>query len=163
MELKCQQLIITYLCYSTSYLLSHCHSRQALGSSYLPPRETAGQSEQLQPDSLYSNRGLYTEELPSSARPRPVGGSTGESGKSAHLYKHKRPFCQLILISMLPICNIVYSVILKCIQKCISRYCYSTTLFSLIIWLAFDMLIFPSNRTSKKKSLWHRKTSSLNY
>eukprot|EP00066_Takifugu_rubripes_P016058 XP_011605324.1 PREDICTED: UPF0606 protein KIAA1549-like [Takifugu rubripes] len=52
-------------------------TRQALGSSYLPSRETAGQSEQLQPDSLYSSRGLYTEELLSSARPRPVGGSTG--------------------------------------------------------------------------------------
>uniref|UniRef100_A0A3B5BBP0 UPF0606 protein KIAA1549-like n=1 Tax=Stegastes partitus TaxID=144197 RepID=A0A3B5BBP0_9TELE len=32
---------------------------------------------QLQPDSLYSSRGLYTDELPSSARPRPVGGTTG--------------------------------------------------------------------------------------
>ncbi|TMS05825.1 UPF0606 protein [Larimichthys crocea] len=45
--------------------------RQALGSSYLPPGETAGQCEQLQPDSLYSSRGLYADELPSSARPRP--------------------------------------------------------------------------------------------
>ncbi|TKS73174.1 UPF0606 protein KIAA1549 [Collichthys lucidus] len=51
--------------------------RQALGSSYLPPGETAGQCEQLQPDSLYSSRGLYADELPSSARPRPVGGTTG--------------------------------------------------------------------------------------
>lgn len=51
--------------------------RQGLGSSYLPPGETAGHGEQLQPDSLYSSRGLYTDELPSSARPRPVGGTTG--------------------------------------------------------------------------------------
>lgn len=52
-------------------------SRQGLGSSYLPPGETVGQCEQLQPDSLYSSRGLYADELPSSARPRPVGGTTG--------------------------------------------------------------------------------------
>ncbi|XP_051238333.1 UPF0606 protein KIAA1549 isoform X2 [Dicentrarchus labrax] len=51
--------------------------RQGLGSSYLPPGETAGQCEQLQPDSLYSSRGLYADEIPSSARPRPVGGTTG--------------------------------------------------------------------------------------
>uniref|UniRef100_A0A3Q0RK17 Si:ch211-1e14.1 n=1 Tax=Amphilophus citrinellus TaxID=61819 RepID=A0A3Q0RK17_AMPCI len=51
--------------------------RQGLGSSYLPPGETAGHSEQLQPDSLYSSRGLYADELPSCARPRPVGGTTG--------------------------------------------------------------------------------------
>uniref|UniRef100_A0A3B5BJF6 UPF0606 protein KIAA1549-like n=1 Tax=Stegastes partitus TaxID=144197 RepID=A0A3B5BJF6_9TELE len=51
--------------------------RQGLGSSYLPPGEAAGHGEQLQPDSLYSSRGLYTDELPSSARPRPVGGTTG--------------------------------------------------------------------------------------
>ncbi|KAM9351793.1 UPF0606 protein KIAA1549 [Symphorus nematophorus] len=52
-------------------------TRSGLGSSYLPPGETAGQCEQLQPDSLYSSRGLYADELPSSARPRPVGGTTG--------------------------------------------------------------------------------------
>ncbi|KAM7414185.1 hypothetical protein PAMA_019144 [Pampus argenteus] len=51
--------------------------RQGLGTSYLPPGETAGHTEQLQPDSLYSSRGLYADELPSSARPRPVGGTTG--------------------------------------------------------------------------------------
>ncbi|KAM9753214.1 UPF0606 protein KIAA1549 isoform 2-T2 [Menidia menidia] len=51
--------------------------RQGLGSSYLPPGETAGHGEQLQPDSLFSSRGLYADELPSSARPRPVGGTTG--------------------------------------------------------------------------------------
>ncbi|XP_041652559.1 UPF0606 protein KIAA1549 isoform X2 [Cheilinus undulatus] len=51
--------------------------RQGLGSSYLPPGEPAGSCEQIQPDSLYSSRGLYTDELPSSARPRPVGGTTG--------------------------------------------------------------------------------------
>ncbi|CAK6960139.1 UPF0606 protein KIAA1549 [Scomber scombrus] len=51
--------------------------RLGIGSSYLPPGETAGHAEQLQPDSLYSSRGLYADELPSSARPRPVGGTTG--------------------------------------------------------------------------------------
>ncbi|XP_067359181.1 UPF0606 protein KIAA1549 isoform X3 [Channa argus] len=51
--------------------------RQGLGSSYLSPEETAGHGEQLQPDSLYSSRSRYADELPSSARPRPVGGSTG--------------------------------------------------------------------------------------
>ncbi|KAK7890896.1 hypothetical protein WMY93_022859 [Mugilogobius chulae] len=51
--------------------------RQGLGSSYLPPGEAAGLSEQLQADSLYSSRALYAEELPSSARPRPVGSTAG--------------------------------------------------------------------------------------
>ncbi|XP_029009598.1 UPF0606 protein KIAA1549 isoform X9 [Betta splendens] len=55
--------------------------RQDLVSSYLPSGEPAGHSEQLQPDSLYSSRSRYTGELPSSARPRPVGGTTG-----AHLH-----------------------------------------------------------------------------
>ncbi|XP_026167932.1 UPF0606 protein KIAA1549 isoform X2 [Mastacembelus armatus] len=50
--------------------------RQGLGSSYMPTGETAGHGEQFQPDSLYSSRGLYADELPSSARPRPVGGTT---------------------------------------------------------------------------------------
>uniref|UniRef100_A0A1A7YMY1 KIAA1549 n=1 Tax=Iconisemion striatum TaxID=60296 RepID=A0A1A7YMY1_9TELE len=51
--------------------------RQGLGLSLLPPGETAGHGESLQPDSLYSSRGLYTDDVPSSARPRPVGGTTG--------------------------------------------------------------------------------------
>ncbi|CAJ1057204.1 UPF0606 protein KIAA1549 [Xyrichtys novacula] len=51
--------------------------RLGLGSSYLPPGEPPGLSDQIQPDSLFSSRGLYTDELPSSARPRPVGGTTG--------------------------------------------------------------------------------------
>ncbi|XP_062418935.1 UPF0606 protein KIAA1549 isoform X2 [Pungitius pungitius] len=51
--------------------------RRGLGSCYLPAGETAGQCEQLQPDSLYSSRGVYADERPSSARPRPVGGTTG--------------------------------------------------------------------------------------
>uniref|UniRef100_A0A672FL86 Si:ch211-1e14.1 n=1 Tax=Salarias fasciatus TaxID=181472 RepID=A0A672FL86_SALFA len=38
---------------------------------------SAGHGDPLQPDSLYSSRGLYADELPSSARPRPVGGTTG--------------------------------------------------------------------------------------
>ncbi|XP_034540771.1 UPF0606 protein KIAA1549 [Notolabrus celidotus] len=51
--------------------------RHGLGSSYLPPGEPPGQCDPIQPDSLYSSRGLYSDELPSSARPRPVGGTTG--------------------------------------------------------------------------------------
>ncbi|XP_047452179.1 UPF0606 protein KIAA1549 isoform X2 [Mugil cephalus] len=51
--------------------------RQGLGSSYLATGEAAGHGEHLQPDSLYSSRGLYADELPSSARPRPVGGTAG--------------------------------------------------------------------------------------
>lgn len=51
--------------------------RQGLGSSFLPPGETAGHGELLPPDSLYSSRGLYADDLPLSARPRPVGGATG--------------------------------------------------------------------------------------
>ncbi|KAJ8245413.1 hypothetical protein GJAV_G00270470 [Gymnothorax javanicus] len=50
--------------------------RQGLGSGYAPVGES-GRGEQIQPDALYSNRALYSEELPSSARPRPVGGTTG--------------------------------------------------------------------------------------
>ncbi|XP_077372707.1 UPF0606 protein KIAA1549 isoform X4 [Festucalex cinctus] len=55
--------------------------RQDRGLSYIPPGETAGSGEQLQLDNLYSSRGLYADELPTSARPRPVGGATG-----AHLH-----------------------------------------------------------------------------
>ncbi|KAM9854295.1 UPF0606 protein KIAA1549 [Aulostomus maculatus] len=51
--------------------------RQGHGLSYLPPGEPAGHGEQLQPDCLFSSRGLYADELTSSARPRPVGGTTG--------------------------------------------------------------------------------------
>ncbi|KAK1887839.1 UPF0606 protein KIAA1549 [Dissostichus eleginoides] len=58
-------------------------SRQGLGSSFLPPGETAGQREPLPPDSLYSSRGLYAAELPSSARPRPVGLSSRMNGYPA--------------------------------------------------------------------------------
>ncbi|XP_026143028.1 UPF0606 protein KIAA1549-like isoform X1 [Carassius auratus] len=50
--------------------------RQGLGSSYIPSGE-ALPVEQLQPESLYAGRGTHTDELPSSARPRPVGGTTG--------------------------------------------------------------------------------------
>ncbi|XP_071199922.1 UPF0606 protein KIAA1549-like isoform X3 [Salvelinus alpinus] len=50
--------------------------RQSQGSSYLPPGDL-GHVDQLPPDSHYSTRGLYTEDLPFSARPRPVGGTTG--------------------------------------------------------------------------------------
>ncbi|XP_076861310.1 UPF0606 protein KIAA1549 isoform X2 [Brachyhypopomus gauderio] len=44
--------------------------RQALGSGYLVSGE-------LQSDPGYSSRGQYGEDLPSSSRPRPVGGSAG--------------------------------------------------------------------------------------
>ncbi|XP_017349529.1 UPF0606 protein KIAA1549 isoform X2 [Ictalurus punctatus] len=44
--------------------------RQALGPGYLASGE-------LQSDPGYSSRGQYGEEIPSSSRPRPVGGSTG--------------------------------------------------------------------------------------
>ncbi|XP_057691577.1 UPF0606 protein KIAA1549 isoform X8 [Corythoichthys intestinalis] len=50
-------------------------SRQDRALSYLPPGEMAVPGEQL--DGLYPSRGLYTDELPTSARPRPVGGTTG--------------------------------------------------------------------------------------
>nr|XP_015208726.1 PREDICTED: UPF0606 protein KIAA1549 homolog isoform X1 [Lepisosteus oculatus] len=50
--------------------------RQGLGSGYLQPGEP-GRSEPPQTEGLYSGRGVYSEELPSSARPRPVGGTTG--------------------------------------------------------------------------------------
>ncbi|XP_036813174.1 UPF0606 protein KIAA1549 isoform X2 [Oncorhynchus mykiss] len=49
--------------------------RQGLGSNY-PPGDP-GHVDQLPPESHYSTRGLYTEDLPSSTRPRPVGGTTG--------------------------------------------------------------------------------------
>ncbi|KAM9467973.1 UPF0606 protein KIAA1549 [Clarias gariepinus] len=44
--------------------------RQTLGSGYLASGE-------LQSDPGYSNRGQYGDDIPSSSRPRPVGGSTG--------------------------------------------------------------------------------------
>ncbi|KAG7454283.1 hypothetical protein MATL_G00257970 [Megalops atlanticus] len=50
--------------------------RQGLGSSYLPPADS-GRGDQIAPDTLYSSRGLYSKEPPSSARPRPVGSTTG--------------------------------------------------------------------------------------
>ncbi|KAL0968498.1 hypothetical protein UPYG_G00267660 [Umbra pygmaea] len=62
-------------------LVSGLLHRQDMGSSYLSSGDQ-GQVEQLSPENLYSTRGLYTEDMPSSARPRPVGGSTG-----AHLHQ----------------------------------------------------------------------------
>ncbi|XP_051579871.1 UPF0606 protein KIAA1549-like isoform X2 [Myxocyprinus asiaticus] len=50
--------------------------RQGLGSGYIPSGE-ALPVEQLLSESLYTGRGCHTDELPSSARPRPVGGTTG--------------------------------------------------------------------------------------
>ncbi|XP_048869217.1 UPF0606 protein KIAA1549 [Brienomyrus brachyistius] len=49
---------------------------QGRESDYLPAEDPT-QADQIQPDALYSSRGLYADELPSSARPRPVGGATG--------------------------------------------------------------------------------------
>uniref|UniRef100_A0A8C1ZZK7 Si:ch211-1e14.1 n=1 Tax=Cyprinus carpio TaxID=7962 RepID=A0A8C1ZZK7_CYPCA len=50
--------------------------RQGFGPGYIPSGE-ALPVEQLQPESLYAGRGGHTDDLPSSARPRPVGGTTG--------------------------------------------------------------------------------------
>ncbi|KAF5895448.1 uncharacterized protein DAT39_014840, partial [Clarias magur] len=49
--------------------------RPGLGCSY-PQGEGVG-GEQLQSEGLYNSRGGYVDEPPSSARPRPVGGTTG--------------------------------------------------------------------------------------
>ncbi|XP_067276300.1 UPF0606 protein KIAA1549 isoform X2 [Pseudorasbora parva] len=56
--------------------------RQGLGPGYIPSGE-ALPVEQLQPESLYTGRSGLTDDLPSSARPRPVGGTTG--GQLHHL------------------------------------------------------------------------------
>uniref|UniRef100_A0A3P9KLS9 Si:ch211-1e14.1 n=1 Tax=Oryzias latipes TaxID=8090 RepID=A0A3P9KLS9_ORYLA len=51
--------------------------RQGFGSAYTPAGEEVAPAEQLQSDGPYSRRGYYADEPPSSARPRPVGGTTG--------------------------------------------------------------------------------------
>ncbi|XP_061773853.1 UPF0606 protein KIAA1549-like isoform X3 [Nerophis ophidion] len=51
--------------------------RQNHGLSYLPPGEATRPGEQVRIASHYSSRGLYADESPTSARPRPVGGTTG--------------------------------------------------------------------------------------
>ncbi|XP_036068470.1 UPF0606 protein KIAA1549 isoform X7 [Oryzias melastigma] len=52
--------------------------RQGFGSAFTPAGEAAAPGEQLQPDCLFSSsRGYYADETPPSARPRPVGGTTG--------------------------------------------------------------------------------------
>ncbi|XP_066580266.1 UPF0606 protein KIAA1549 [Amia ocellicauda] len=51
--------------------------RQGLGSGYLQSGEQGRPDLSHQNEGLYSSRGVYNEELPSSARPRPVGGTTG--------------------------------------------------------------------------------------
>ncbi|RXM35397.1 UPF0606 protein KIAA1549 [Acipenser ruthenus] len=48
--------------------------QQGLGPGYLQSGEPGRQE---RPESLYSSRGVYGEDVPSSARPRPVGGTTG--------------------------------------------------------------------------------------
>ncbi|XP_039218284.1 UPF0606 protein KIAA1549 homolog isoform X3 [Crotalus tigris] len=51
-------------------------SRQNLGSGFLPPVELMHPDSQPS-DVQYSTRGIYPEELPSVARPRPVGSTAG--------------------------------------------------------------------------------------
>ncbi|KAJ7329092.1 hypothetical protein JRQ81_015266 [Phrynocephalus forsythii] len=51
-------------------------SRQNLGPGFLPPVELI-HPDQLSSDVQYSSRGIYAEESPSVARPRPVGSTAG--------------------------------------------------------------------------------------
>nr|XP_056702553.1 UPF0606 protein KIAA1549 homolog [Euleptes europaea] len=50
--------------------------RQNVGSGFLPPVELMHPDQQAS-DVQYSSRGLYSEEMPSVARPRPVGSTAG--------------------------------------------------------------------------------------
>ncbi|XP_075795568.1 UPF0606 protein KIAA1549 homolog isoform X2 [Pelodiscus sinensis] len=50
--------------------------RQSFGPGFLPPAELM-HPDQHQSDGQYSSRGIYPEELPSVARPRPVGSTAG--------------------------------------------------------------------------------------
>ncbi|XP_030070602.1 UPF0606 protein KIAA1549 homolog [Microcaecilia unicolor] len=52
--------------------------RQGYGPGFLPPGEST-HSEQQQSEVQYSTRGIYPEEVPSVARPRPVGSIAGSS------------------------------------------------------------------------------------
>uniref|UniRef100_A0A3B3E173 UPF0606 protein KIAA1549-like n=1 Tax=Oryzias melastigma TaxID=30732 RepID=A0A3B3E173_ORYME len=55
------------------------------GSAFTPAGEAAAPGEQLQPDCLFSSsRGYYADETPPSARPRPVGGTTGAAAHLRH-------------------------------------------------------------------------------
>ncbi|XP_061892037.1 UPF0606 protein KIAA1549 isoform X8 [Entelurus aequoreus] len=58
-------------------LLQGIMPRQDHGLSYFPPGEATRPGEQVQIASHYSSRGLYADDSPTSARPRPVGGTTG--------------------------------------------------------------------------------------
>ncbi|NXO28842.1 K1549 protein, partial [Cisticola juncidis] len=51
-------------------------SRQNFGPGFLPPAELL-HGEQPPPEVQYSSRGMYSEEMPSVARPRPVGSTAG--------------------------------------------------------------------------------------
>ncbi|NWI19777.1 K1549 protein, partial [Crypturellus soui] len=50
--------------------------RQNFGPGFLPPAELM-HTEQQAPEAQYSSRGMYAEEAPSVARPRPVGSTAG--------------------------------------------------------------------------------------
>ncbi|KAL7871085.1 hypothetical protein SRHO_G00085820 [Serrasalmus rhombeus] len=70
--------------------------RQGLGSGY-PPGDGLG-GEHLQTEVLFNSRGGCIDELPSSARPRPVGGTTGaqlhhltQVGLSGRLSENRQP------------------------------------------------------------------------
>ncbi|KAL8222072.1 UNVERIFIED_CONTAM: hypothetical protein K2H54_074886, partial [Gekko kuhli] len=52
--------------------------RQNVGSGFLPPVELIHPDQQA-PDVQYSSRGIYSEEMPSVARPRPVGSTAGRN------------------------------------------------------------------------------------
>ncbi|XP_010183256.1 PREDICTED: UPF0606 protein KIAA1549 homolog [Mesitornis unicolor] len=51
-------------------------TRQNFGPGFLPPAELM-HPEQQPPEVQYSSRGIYSEEMPSVARPRPVGSTAG--------------------------------------------------------------------------------------
>ncbi|KAI5623863.1 UPF0606 protein KIAA1549 isoform X3 [Silurus asotus] len=63
----------TDILYSLVFVNDRC--RQGLGGGYNQGEGVSG--EQLQSEGLYNSRAGYIDEPPSSARPRPVGGTTG--------------------------------------------------------------------------------------
>ncbi|XP_053574916.1 LOW QUALITY PROTEIN: UPF0606 protein KIAA1549 homolog [Bombina bombina] len=57
---------------------SHMTRSPGFGSGFLPPGEIA-QTEAEQAESQYNTRGMYSEEIASVARPRPLGSTSGSS------------------------------------------------------------------------------------